>query len=883
MFKRIISVLLISILLGSMFLVSNVSAATHTYTVAGDEVLCGTKWDENNSDNDMQMDGDGTYKKTYKNVPAGVYELKVVEDNSWGVNFSRKDSVKYENVKFEVKENYSTVFVKLTITGTTILGYTEGYVDVYVNGVLAEEPPAPEVEERYLTGSAGLCNGIEWDPKAEINKMIYNSDGSYSITVSNIPAGNYEFKITSNGTWEPAFGYYGLISPGSANQKITIDEDNSTVTFILGANNIVESKINEIPKEPFSWKYDKDTYTLTISGEDDIPDYDQRKTPWASEGSIKHIIIEEGITRIGDNAFYCNEDLEDVVFPSTLKNIGSSAFYKCSNLKSIDFKGNLEKIDKYAFEYCSSLKEINFPDEVDSIGQWCFAFCTSLEIFTMPKKLISSSGQLFLGDCSSLKEIRVPEGANTQVVDGALLYNNGKTLVFYPPARINTTFTVPETVTKISKGAFYRNQNLKTITILDNVSEFKQSVFCEAASLTNIVVSETNPYFSSAQGVIFNKDKTKLIHYPSAKTNTSYDVPDTVVEIADDSFINSVNLEEVILHTGLETIGICAFEACDNLKSIVIPETVETIGAYGLGYGKDSLGYPKVEGFTIYGAYGSYAETYAETKGFNFEETYIEKLTQKITGPKTSYTKTYGDKSFSIAAKTSGDGDIEYYTSNSSIATVSNNGTVSIKKSGKVYLYVFASETRKYDESWYDIELNVKTKSQKLTGLSSTYKKTYGTKPFNLGAKATSKLTYKTNNKKVAIVDSKGKVTLKGYGTAKITVASVNDGKYSKVSKTVVINVIPKKPGKIQVYKYKKKKKYRDFYWKNDSKLTGYQFQWSKYSSFKTKESYNFKSNYCGTGFYFPKNGYYYVRLRSYKKVSGKNCYSDWKTIQIKV
>ena len=111
-----------------------------------------------------------------------------------------------------------------------------------------------------------------------------------------------------------------------------------------------------------NWTYDSSTYTLTISGTGKMHDYYDNDCPWEDyKNIIKNIVINNGITTIGEYAFY-----------------------NCTSLTSVTISDSVTKIDKYAFGYCSSLTSIEIPNSVTSIGLGSFKGCTSLQSMTIP-------------------------------------------------------------------------------------------------------------------------------------------------------------------------------------------------------------------------------------------------------------------------------------------------------------------------------------------------------------------------------------------------------------------------------------------------------------------------------------------------------------------
>ncbi len=123
----------------------------------------------------------------------------------------------------------------------------------------------------------------------------------------------------------------------------------------------------------------------------------------------------------------------------------------------------------------------------------------------------------------------------------------------------------------------------ETITIPETVDDLVVKEVNGGLMSENIEVSENNPYFCTIDGVLFDTSVTKLIAYPTARTDTSYTVPDTVTEIGNAAFYNS-NLEEIILPESLVSIGNSAFGYNRNLVGIAIPDTVEYIGDEAFRY-----------------------------------------------------------------------------------------------------------------------------------------------------------------------------------------------------------------------------------------------------------------------------------------------------------
>ena len=173
---------------------------------------------------------------------------------------------------------------------------------------------------------------------------------------------------------------------------------------------------------------------------------------------------------------------------------------------------------------------------------------------------------------------------------------------------------------------------------------------------------------------------------------------------------------------------------------------------------------------------------------------------------------------------------------------------------------------------------------QKITGISSSYKKAYNSS-FTLKPKAKGKITYKSSNTKVATVNSKGKVKIKGTGKVTITITAKETSAYKKQKKKVTIYAVP---GKRDIKKLSSGKKKLTVQWKKDNRSDGYQVQYSTDKKFKknVKNVVIGKKQTTKQTIKKLKTGKkYYVRIRSYKKISGKKYYGTWsskKTVKVK-
>ena len=292
-----------------------------------------------------------------------------------------------------------------------------------------------------------------------------------------------------------------------------------------------------------TWTLDGDG-TLTISGTGKMWDsdyYNDYDVPWADFlASIEKVVISKGVTSIGNEAFKWCERLTNVTIPDSITSIGNSAFYDCSSLTSVTIPDSVTSIGEWAFYGCSSLTSVTIPHGVTSIGGAAFWGCSSLTSVTIGNS-VTSIGEWAFSDCSSL-----------------------------------TSVTIPDSVTSIGYCAFSGCSSLTSVTIGNGVTSINDS-FSGCVSLKNFTVSESNSAYSSKDGVLFNKNKTKLVAYPAGKTNTSYTIPNSVSEIKEWAFSDCSDLTNVTIPNSVSKISYGTFECCENLKSVTIPTSVKSI------------------------------------------------------------------------------------------------------------------------------------------------------------------------------------------------------------------------------------------------------------------------------------------------------------------
>ena len=256
---------------------------------------------------------------------------------------------------------------------------------------------------------------------------------------------------------------------------------------------------------------------------------------------IPAVFQEDGIwyrvTSIGNSAFDSCTSLTSITIPDSVTSIGYRAFYYCTSLTSIlvdndntayqSINGNLySKGGKTLIAYAigKTDKSFTIPDSVTSIGYGAFEYCSSLRSVTITDS-VTSIGHYAFRYCTSL-----------------------------------TSVTIPDSVTSIGASAFYKCTSLTSVTIPDSVTSIGYGAFVGCNALTSLIVESENPVYYSEGNCIITRNEKVLIQ----------------------------GCNNSVISQGIMSIGDYAFQGCDSLTSITIPDSVTSIGD-GAFYGCTSL------------------------------------------------------------------------------------------------------------------------------------------------------------------------------------------------------------------------------------------------------------------------------------------------------
>ena len=329
--------------------------------------------------------------------------------------------------------------------------------------------------------------------------------------------------------------------------------------------------------ENLSWTLDSKGL-LTISGTGKMADYSIENIPWMNNRTdIKVVNIVEGVTCIGEFAFYYCTSLTSIDIPDGVTYISYSAFRGCSSLTSITIPNGVTSIGNYAFKGCSLLTSITIPNGVTRIGDYAFEGCSLLTSITIPNGVTYISYSAFRG-CSSLTSITIPNGV-TSIDEYA-----------FEGCSLLTSITIPNGVTSIGENAFYGCSALVSVNIPDSVTSIGENVFygCSALVSVNIPDSVTSIGENAFHGCsalisVTIPDSVTSIGYSAFSSCTSLvsiTVPNSVTSIARAVFSHCSSLASITIPDSVTSIDDFAFDSCTSLVSITIPNSVIIIDDY---------------------------------------------------------------------------------------------------------------------------------------------------------------------------------------------------------------------------------------------------------------------------------------------------------------
>ena len=320
-------------------------------------------------------------------------------------------------------------------------------------------------------------------------------------------------------------------------------------------------------------------------------------TPTDRWRELKEVVIEEGVTEIGVDAFSVCTSLETVTLPESLQKIGEKAFSYCTSLKTINIPDSVNVIGPKAFFFCKSLTSIDIPEGITEIGYATFGYAENLATVNIPTSVtrigdfafqncgftsmnvpatVKELGESAFSTCRSLENVTVPAETVSKkafyfcdALKSVTLTDDVKTIgeEAFRECRSLESIEIPSSVTELGTCAFKNCFALKTAVIKGGTvkgSLVTEATFYNCNALETLVISD-NATLDASFKAAYSKSTLKTVEIGKG-------------EIGDSAFNGCTSLTNVTLGDGVTKIGTNAFIRCTQISSITIGSRVSSIG-----------------------------------------------------------------------------------------------------------------------------------------------------------------------------------------------------------------------------------------------------------------------------------------------------------------
>ncbi len=357
-----------------------------------------------------------------------------------------------------------------------------------------------------------------------------------------------------------------------------------SVDHIPGSNGLVPPSLSETAYEPPTLKigYDLSTKTLTFSGNCAIPAGDSVYAVWnEKQTEAENIVICDGITDIGEKAFYGFSNVTSVTIGEDVQNIGSRAFAYCSSLTDITIPSNVTSIGSYAFFKCTSVSKLVTSNGLESIGAKAFYGCNGLKTVNIASTVTSIGSNAFYGcnfydadgttalsavpaDISGYKFTGTPSKLvlDTKFVEGFQFWKG------------DLKYEVTSSLSKDRQVAVvgYRT-GITTLVVPDSVSTTVGDI--AVTSIGEKAFYDCATLISADLGNVKSIGSKAFAYCTGLKTVT---IPGSVASIGSYAFFKCTSVSKLVTSNGLESIEAKAFYGCNGLKTVTVASTVTSIG-----------------------------------------------------------------------------------------------------------------------------------------------------------------------------------------------------------------------------------------------------------------------------------------------------------------
>lgn len=330
------------------------------------------------------------------------------------------------------------------------------------------------------------------------------------------------------------------------------------------------------------------------------------------DAAEKRVVVEEGVRELPAAFFWDNQEIEEVILPESLENLGGDTFYNCRNLKTLTIPANVKSMGNNPFAGCPKLELKNesesfvlkdgvlytkdfsrliyypisksdvaykIPQGTKIIGKHSFYLCNNLMSLYIPESVIKLENNPFSG-CEKLELINHSEKYR---VINSVIYDADFTSVIGCLNSIESDELRLRNVKRICRNSFWNCKGIKKMILPSTLEQIGYNPFVDCS---NIEFVSESPNFIVEKGILFNKDKSKIICCPPKFAEGDFKVPESVTSLERGAFSGAGKLTQINLNN-VSIISKSAFTNCNSLEKVYCSDFVTYIGEWAFAHCKN--------------------------------------------------------------------------------------------------------------------------------------------------------------------------------------------------------------------------------------------------------------------------------------------------------